>query len=260
MRALGVTLFDGEIDNVFSTAACYLYNYSTGINVLGHVVGADRTFGDDYRFGFLWRSSSSVKVFVDFQTIANGINDKDQVVGQTGGGELEEASKAVLWDNGFKTYLDTNVTVVDTEFSPGDSYCSGANGINDSGQVVGWSNMGMFQCPVFFFVNPQGVVHAFVWKAPAGMQDLGTLPGDTVSVARKINLFGQVIGSSGNTLAWQDGPPEGGGSVTVIGRPFIWSERSGMRDLNTLVRAIQSGCSPQPQTLTFGAKLWDRAC
>ena len=27
-----------------------------------------------------------------------------------------------------------------------------------------------------------------------------------------------------------------GGSIGVIGRPFIWTERSGMRDLNTLVR------------------------
>jgi hypothetical protein len=48
----------------------------------------------------------------------------------------------------------------------------------------------------------------------------------------KANFFGQVIGSSGNTdySTWdQDTPFE------VTGRPFVWSERSGMQDLNTLI-------------------------
>ena len=96
---------------------------------------------------------------------------------------------------------------------------------------------GKFPVSIFFFLNPEGVVHAFVWKTGAGMQDLGTLVGDTVSVARKVNYFGTVIGSSGNTLSWEDGPVLGGGSVQVIGRPFIWSQSSGMRDLNTLIPA-----------------------
>ena len=65
------------------------------------------------------------------------------------------------------------------------------------------------------------------------MRDLGTLPGDTSSAAVKINLFGQVIGSSGNSLYDQN---LGANSpFHVIGRPFIWTERSGMRDLNTLI-------------------------
>lgn len=64
------------------------------------------------------------------------------------------------------------------------------------------------------------------------------MPGDTSSVALKVNLFGQIIGTSGNTVAQQDGVP--GGTIQVIGRPFIWSERGGMQDLNTLIR-VSSG-------------------
>jgi uncharacterized membrane protein len=67
------------------------------------------------------------------------------------------------------------------------------------------------------------------------MQDLGTLPGDTLSVAQKVNFFGQIIGSSGNTAVWQDGVA--GEMIQVIGRPFIWSEHSTMKDLNALIPA-----------------------
>jgi uncharacterized membrane protein len=81
-----------------------------------------------------------------------------------------------------------------------------------------------------------------MWTREGTITDLGTLPGDTLSAASNINLFGQVIGSSGNTLVGQGWDGKGGsgfdgelGSVAVIGRPFIWSARSGMQDLNTLI-------------------------
>jgi uncharacterized membrane protein len=62
---------------------------------------------------------------------------------------------------------------------------------------------------------------------------LGTLSGDTLSAASNINFFGQVIGSSGNTATCDFGfsPYE------VTGRPFIWTQRNGMQDLNTLISA-----------------------
>jgi uncharacterized membrane protein len=37
---------------------------------------------------------------------------------------------------------------------------------------------------------------AFVWTRAAGFQDLGTLPGGTVSQANAINNHGQVVGWS----------------------------------------------------------------
>jgi hypothetical protein len=74
-------------------------------------------------------------------------------------------------------------------------------------------------------------MHAVLWTRSGAIRDLGTLSGDALSAASKINFFGPVIGSSGNSLVfdYQGGPPE------VIGRPFVWCERRGMRDLNTLI-------------------------
>ena len=68
---------------------------------------------------------------------------------------------------------------------------------------------------------PGGQTHAFLWSATTGMTDLGTLPGDTSSVASFINNLGQVIGfSSGTdgTQAW-----------------FLWSANGGMVNLDTLL-------------------------
>jgi probable HAF family extracellular repeat protein len=81
-------------------------------------------------------------------------------------------------------------------------------GINDSGQVVGYSAR-------------SGAEHAFLWDAVNGMQDLGTLPGGTESFATGINNSGQVVGRSG-----------------IAGRfpahAFLWDATHGMQDLGTL--------------------------
>src|SRR5205814_4216014 len=85
-------------------------------------------------------------------------------------------------------------------------------------------------------------VHAVRWTQSGTIRDLGTLPGDAVSSAMKINLFGLIIGSSGNTVDFSTivigglGNSHDPGPLEVIGRPFIWSEREGMQDLNTLIR------------------------
>jgi probable HAF family extracellular repeat protein len=77
---------------------------------------------------------------------------------------------------------------------------SGANGINDSDQVVGRSD------------TASGHVHAFLWTATSGMQDLGTV--GTHSAAYGINDSGQVVGQSptaaGQTHAvlWRPATPE----------------------------------------------------
>jgi probable HAF family extracellular repeat protein len=85
-----------------------------------------------------------------------------------------------------------------------------ALGVNDSGQVVGYS------------INDARPYHAFLWDAATGMQDLGTLPGDSYSYARGINNSGQVVGSSGTSIFF--GP----------GHAFVWDAATGMQDLGTL--------------------------
>jgi hypothetical protein len=48
----------------------------------------------------------------------------------------------------------------------------------------------------------------------------------------KINYFGQVIGVSGDIPEWTG---TRGGVMSVRGRPFIWTEKEGMQDLNELI-------------------------
>jgi probable HAF family extracellular repeat protein len=79
-----------------------------------------------------------------------------------------------------------------------------ANGINDFGQVIGWSH------------TAAGTQHAFLWPVSGRMQDLGTLSGSTTSIASGINNATQVVGTSG-------------------GHAFLWSVSRGMIDLNTLL-------------------------
>jgi hypothetical protein len=82
-----------------------------------------------------------------------------------------------------------------------------------------------------------------LWAPNGGITDLGTVPGDTLSTATNINFFGQVIGTSGNALGSGTEGASGGAEfgdpvpITVIGRPFIWTQTTGMQDLNTLIPA-----------------------
>ena len=52
--------------------------------------------------------------------------------------------------------------------------------------------------------------HAFRWTKTGGIEDLGTLPGDSLSIAWSVNeqgqIVGQSIGSSGSrAVIWQNG-------------------------------------------------------
>ena len=134
---------------------------------------------------------------------------------------------ATSWKNGIAT--DLGLWAAQRIWIPA-RYSSSANGVNDLGQIVGWSTTEATSESFYGWEGPSPV-HAILWRTSGGMRDLGTLPGDTLSTASKINFFGQVIGISGNTVAFDDVDNR----YEVIGHPFIWSESSGMQDLNHLI-------------------------
>jgi probable HAF family extracellular repeat protein len=92
-----------------------------------------------------------------------------------------------------------------------DDVISFAEGINNSGQVVGVSG-----------------TSAFLWSQETGMQDLGNLGGDSSTVANSINNLGQVVGQSALP-----------GNVEF--HTFLWSQATGMQDLGTLGGTQSSG-------------------
>jgi uncharacterized membrane protein len=205
--------------------------YARALNASSEVVGDMPAGPDVYAWGYTWTSAAGFSLFGGgwMPTFASGINNKGEVVSQNT--VLHYYSYATSWSNGVATDLGALNEGPDPATSS-----SSANGVNDVGQIVGWSTVNPISigaCGDFF--NPTDcIIDAVLWTPSGVISDLGTLPGDQYSIALKVNYFGQVIGSSGNTLV---ASTEEIDPLQVTGRPFIWSARTGMQDLNTLIRS-----------------------
>jgi probable HAF family extracellular repeat protein len=125
---------------------------------------------------FVWRQATGT-VGIGFvpgasSTLAHAINDNDEA---TGLGYLASGTTAFYWKRG------TGMVLMQT--------LGGITGagldINLAGAIVGWSS------------NPSEQTHAALWSNYTSVpQDLGTLPGGTISYAYSINSSGQIVGFS----------------------------------------------------------------
>lgn len=225
-----------------------MYISANAVNDLNQVVGTINWSGITYVDGFGWKKPTAGMDVLPFPTelqltyvltVTNGINNRNQMVGAAGCCIDLDHGHALYWDHQVISDLGT-LGGPDTDFY---YYCSNARGINDANQIVGWSTtvaaVEDFACSDASSQTP----HAFFWTQAHGMQDLGTLPGDSMSMAYAINVFGQVIGTSGNSTmkpefsgTQYNGVAYGGlMSIQVVGHPFVWTQHNGMQDLNLLI-------------------------
>jgi probable HAF family extracellular repeat protein len=144
----------------------------------------------------------------DPDSTADFINDKGQIVGISGlcanavGGA--RARHAVLWQSATSAPIDMG--------NIGGHAWNTPTAINNKGQAVGFGNPSGGEDAPFNAM-------AFYWTESGGMQNLGTLSGDTNSIAYAINIQGQIVGQS-------FGGPEGS-------HAFIYQNYA-MVDLNSL--------------------------
>jgi len=226
MRGLG-TAGPASDDASLEDNGCPYPFYGAAINNHDQVVGYTGQLTDVFQWVLLWTNKGGMSIFGSsfWNTYGNGVSNTGQIVGESGRGIF--GGDATYWKNGIATDLGGLPGI-----PPLGS--SAANGVNDLGQIVGLSST-----PIDG--NGQSFIHAVIWTQDGTISDLGTLSGDTASSASKINFSGVVIGSSGDNvtrstiMGGQDSVFDVG-PLEVTGRPFVWTAKSGMQDLNTLIR------------------------
>jgi probable HAF family extracellular repeat protein len=149
------------------------------INNRNYVVGEGILPPDGRWEAFVW-SEAAGTVGIGFvpgayATLAHAINDNNEVAGTGYGFGVGAPTSAFYWKKG------TGIVSMQTL---GGIIGAGLD-INLAGAIVGWSS------------NASEQTHAALWSNYTSVpQDLGILPGGTISYAYSINSSGQVVGFS----------------------------------------------------------------
>jgi probable HAF family extracellular repeat protein len=192
-----------------------------GINDRGQVVGT--AYSDTAYNPFVWYKGQTTQLPLLPDAIdgyAQGINDQGEIVGYVdfgssappGTGEFH----SVLWVPKGETYF-----VLDLGGLGG--FCSGADHVNNAGQVVG------FSC------DAAGNLYAYLWTG-GPLQNLGTLPGGTFSEADWNNQKGQILGdgdrADGNVVdfVWQNGIMTDLNDLVPVGTPLLDGSPGGINE------------------------------
>ena len=180
----------------------------TALNDRGEVVGQSSSPSDEYH-AFLWTARTGMTDF-GATSFLRDINNRGHIVGTIG-------TQAVLWSE-VDAWQELGILGV----SPLSYFYSSANAINDRGWVVGGST-----------AREGG---AFLWTPKGGMENLGFIqPTSGVyhfSEASDINERGSIVGISRSTTFL---PTPDDDEVAFEEHPFVWTTRTGMIDLNTLI-------------------------
>ncbi len=213
LGALLLPMFLTDVDPPLSTAVAINYRGLMAINA-GRLYRLPSDVGggfDSHPFLCGYGRMLPLGTFGGDFAEATAINAAGVVVGMAEYATVHDAradafrtrSRAFLWQNGSMRSLGT---------LGGED--SRAQGINDAGQVVGWSELR----PRTRDPEALPVVRAFLWER-GRMRDLGSLPGFEASSAAAINNRAQVVGELSHDHA-----------STL--RAFLW-EKGRMRDLGT---------------------------
>ena len=191
---------------------------ATGINTDGRVVGWSFTTGADPT-ATLWDNGTVVDLGASIKregySEAHAINDNGSIVGRFDELARTKSGRKILGSHAFVWQANT-VKMLPTIGGRNAS----ADGINDRGQIVGWSNIKASTGYAF-----SSAAHATLWDG-IGAIDLGGSPGFMRTSAVAINNAGQIVGSA-------DNPQIGAGFVDAGDHHALyWDRKRRMVDLN----------------------------
>ena len=216
---------------------------AVAINDAGQIVGSAsvRARRHGVYHVFVWENDVMTDIFDNVETAsglihgsASDINESGHIAGSWKDPATGSATRAFLWEDGTMTDLGTL-----------GGNTSHATGVNDYGQVVGFSSTASG-------TSARASTRAFLWENGT-MTRLGTL-GDNYTVAKDINNSAQVVGYSKmdsvtHAFPWEDGDMTDLG--TLRGSSSIATR---INDVGEVVGYIEY--DPRPDSALHHAFLW----